>query len=104
MPFSCSIPTRHFISVLSVGEVAEGFAPGQESDCWICLCHYTILDLDRDIAWAAGQFSRQLRGNGQAIGENDVWIASTALRHHLALVTNNAQHFLRVPGLQLMAY
>ncbi len=93
-----------YISILSVGEFAEGFGSAQEPDCWLCLQHYTVLDLDRDIAWAAGQLSRQLRGSGQAIGENDVWIAATALHHRLALVTNNAQHFQRVAGLQVMAY
>ena len=93
-----------YISILSVGEFAEGFDPGQQPDSWLCLRHYTVLDLDRDIAWAAGQLSRQLRSRGQAIGENDVWIAATALGHHLALVTNNVQHFQRVAGLRLMAY
>ena len=93
-----------YISILSVGEFAEGFGPTQQSDCWLCLRHYTVLDLDNDIAWAAGQVSRQLRGRGETIGENDVWIAATALHHQLALVTNNTQHFLRVAGLQVMAY
>ena len=93
-----------YISILSVGEFAEGFGPAQQPDCCHCLSHYTVMDLDLDTAWVAGQLSRQLRGSGQAIGENDVWIAATALRHRLALVTNNTQHFQRVAGLLLIAY
>ena len=93
-----------YISIISVGEFAEGFSPTQQQDCWLCLSHYAILDLNRDIAWTSGQVSRQLRAGGQAIGENDVWIAATALRHNLALVTNNTQHFQRVVGLQVLAY
>ncbi len=46
--------------------------------------------------------ARQLRASGTTIGENDVWIAATALHHRLALVTNNAQHFQRVSGLQVV--
>jgi predicted nucleic acid-binding protein len=70
----------------------------------MCLQHYTVLDLDRDIAWTAGQLARQLRGSGQAIGENDVWIAATALHHRLPVVTNNVQHFQRITGLQVVVY
>ncbi len=93
-----------YVCIVSVGEFAEGFGPAQQADCWLCLRHYTVLNFDRDIAWLAGQLSRQLRGSGQAIGENDVWIAATALHNRLALVTNNAQHFQRIAGLRVMAY
>jgi tRNA(fMet)-specific endonuclease VapC len=93
-----------YICIASVGEFAEGFSPGQEAECWLCLRHYTVLNLDREIGWVAGQLSRQLRASGQAIGENDVWIAATALHHRLALVTNNSQHFQRVPDLRVISY
>lgn len=93
-----------FVSIVSVGEFAEGFAAAQQSDCWMCLRYYTILTIDREIAWHAGQIARQLRGVRQFIGDNDVWIAATALRHNLPLLTNNVQHFQRVPGLNVIAY
>jgi len=93
-----------YISIISVSEFVEGFAPTQQQDCWLCLRYYTVLDLNRDIAWEAGQLSRQLRTVGQGIGENDVWIGATALYHKLALVTGNVQHFQRAAGLQVMGY
>jgi predicted nucleic acid-binding protein len=93
-----------YISVISAGEFAEGFNAGQEMDCWLCLRRYSVLGIDRDVAWRAGQLSRQLRTSGQVIGDNDLWIAATALHHKLALVTANAQHFQRVAGLQVIAY
>ena len=93
-----------YISIISVGEFGEGFAPTQQQDCQTCLRHYTVLDLDRDIAWTASQIARQLRSSGTLIGENDVWIAATALHHNLALVTNNAQHFQRISGLKVARY
>ena len=93
-----------YISIISVGEFGEGFTAAQQPDCRLCLQHYTVLDLDRDIAWAASQIARQLRLGGMTIGENDVWIAATALHHNLALVTNNAQHFQRIAGLQVATY
>jgi predicted nucleic acid-binding protein len=93
-----------YISIISVAEFAEGFAPTQQHDFRVCLQHYTVLDLDHDIAWAASQIARQLRSTGTRIGENDVWIAATALHHHLALVTKNGQHFQRISGLNVTAY
>jgi len=93
-----------YISIISAGEFAEGLDAGKEQDCWLCLHRYSILNLDRDIAWAAGQISRQLRAGGLTIGDNDLWIAATALHHKLAVVTANVQHFQRVGGLQVISY
>jgi predicted nucleic acid-binding protein len=93
-----------FISVISVSEFAEGFEPGREQDCWTCLRLYTVLTLDREIAWRTGQLSRQLRVTGQLIGDNDSWIAATAICHSLDLVTSNARHFQRISGLSVVTY
>ena len=93
-----------YISIIAVGEFAEGFDPAQQPDCWLCLRHYTVLDLTRDIAWRAGQIARQLRASGQTIGDSDILIAATALHHGLPLVTGNSQHFQRIAGLQLIGY
>ena len=87
-----------------MGEFGEGFTAAQQADCRLCLQHYTVLGLDQDIAWVASQIARQLRASGTPIGENDVWIAATALHHNFALATNNAQHFQRVAGLQVAPY
>jgi predicted nucleic acid-binding protein len=92
------------ISVISAGEFAEGFEPGREQDCWVCLHRHTILGIDRDIAWRMAQTSRQLRAAGQVIGDNDLWIGATAVHHNLELVTGNIQHFQRIPGLKIISY
>jgi tRNA(fMet)-specific endonuclease VapC len=42
-----------------------------------------------------------LRETNQVIGHNDVLIGATALEHDMVLVTNNTQHFSRIPGLSL---
>jgi predicted nucleic acid-binding protein len=93
-----------FISIITVGEFAEGFQAVQQADCWLCLRLFTVLDLTRDIAWEAGQISRQLRAAGQFIGDNDLWIAATAVRHSLPVVTNNPIHFQRITGLPVLTY
>jgi len=92
------------ISIITLGEFAEGFPADQRQVCWDTLSHYNVLDLNRDIAWQAGQISRQLRQIGSGIGDNDIWIAATALHHRLPLVTGNTRHFQRIHGLLLASY
>ena len=38
---------------------------------------------------------------GRPIGDMDLLIAATALRHELTLLTNNRRHFNRIPSLAL---
>jgi tRNA(fMet)-specific endonuclease VapC len=44
-----------------------------------------------------------LAGRGEPIGAHDLWIAATALAHDLGVVTRNASHFARVPGLRVVS-
>jgi predicted nucleic acid-binding protein len=65
---------------------------------------FTVLEMDESVAWQTSRTSRQLKGQGLHIGDNDVWIAATALDYAVPLVSNNKAHFGRVPGLKLLAY
>jgi len=56
------------------------------------------------VAWTASRISRDLARRGMPIGDNDVWIAATALAYRLPLVSRNARHFARVPGLMIEEY
>lgn len=47
--------------------------------------------------------ARHLRAENQIIGTNDLWIAA-ALANAMPLVTSNASHFSRVPGLIVVGY
>jgi tRNA(fMet)-specific endonuclease VapC len=62
------------------------------------------VEIDEAIAWETSRIARELKGKGLHIGDNDVWIAATALAHGLPLVSNNAQHLGRVKGLRLLGY
>lgn len=65
---------------------------------------FTVLEVDESVAWEASRTARQLKGHGLHIGDNDVWIAATALDYDLPLVSNNKTHFGRVRGLKLLGY
>ena len=55
---------------------------------------------DAEILRAARIYG-DLHRRGDLIGDADILIASTALENGLTLVTNNENHFKRVPGLTL---
>jgi predicted nucleic acid-binding protein len=60
-----------------------------------------ILGLDEEICKRFGQLRGSLRKRGQIIGDFDLLIAATALRHGMTLLTNNRKHFETIAGLQI---
>ena len=96
--------TTLHISIITFAEFAEGYSDGQETACRQALSGYQVLGLDEAIAWQVGQLSRQLRAIGAGSGDHDLWIAATALRHQLPLLTADVRHFQRIPGLQMVNY
>jgi len=67
----------------------EGFAA--ESNVLVC---------DEEAARLYGEIKDDLRRKGRPVPENDVWIAATALRHDLTLVSRDS-HFEHVEGLRI---
>ena len=58
-----------------------------------------ILGLDISTADTFADLRSDLRRRGQLISDHDLWIASTALRHDLTLVSRD-RHFERIPDLR----
>ena len=65
------------------------------------LANFEIIAFDFPEADIYGQIRADLERKGQLIGNNDMFIAATALTHNATLVTNNTQEFSRIDGLQL---
>lgn len=95
-------PRALYASRICWAEVAEGYATLTGSQ--IALRHFGIVEIDEAIAWQASRLGRDLKGKGHHIGDNDIWIAATALAHGLPLVSNNAKHMGRIKGLELLEY
>jgi tRNA(fMet)-specific endonuclease VapC len=64
------------------------------------LRHYTVLGFDDATAWQWAQV-RNIKGRPMEPG--DAWVAATALRHNLPLVTHNRRHFEHVPNIQIIS-
>ncbi len=59
----------------------------------------TVIDMDEETCKIFGKERGRLRAAGLMIGDCDLLIAATALRHHLTILTNNRRHFERIEGL-----
>lgn len=83
-------------STVSVGELASG---SDEESVRFFLRRLRKIPVSEDIAFRAGALDRRLTGEGQKLGENDNWIAATALCYAATLVYADGD-FMRVTGLK----
>jgi len=95
------------LSVISYGEVTEGVlgSPRRLEDLtrWAdFLTGCDILDVTFAIADRWAELRYYLRVRGQIVGDNDLLIAATAMQFGMKVVTGNARHFGRIPGLDVM--
>jgi predicted nucleic acid-binding protein len=86
------------LSLITWGELAESFADSQSLEH--VLRNVPVLPLPRHVAWQA---SRIQPGLAQRLGENDAWIAATALAWGKRLLTRD-KAFQRVPRLITVSY
>lgn len=81
------------ISIITLGELAAGAA--DEAGTRRFLARYRVITLKPEIGYFAGRLERALSAKGQRLGENDNWIAATALYYGEPIVTND-NDFARV--------
>jgi tRNA(fMet)-specific endonuclease VapC len=95
--FSFSIITRYEILR---GLKAKGATAQLRSFDRLCDVS-VILPLTDEIVVRAADIFAMLKQRGLPTGDADILIAASALTHGLAVVTNNEEHFRRIPGLQV---
>jgi tRNA(fMet)-specific endonuclease VapC len=96
--------SRLYLSAIVAGDLASGASLANRARWEAFLAPFFLLPVTPDVAWEYGRITRHLRGLGQLIGTNDLWIAATALAHGMPVVTRNVQHFRRVPHLEVETY
>lgn len=92
------------ISVVTMGEFMEGLLPHQSAAGRAFMERFRVFPVDQPVALAYAGISRAMRAAGERIGDNDLWIAATALAHDLPLVTRDIGHFRRIEPLRLLSY
>jgi len=93
------------ITFTIAGELAAGETLGSDRVAWLrFLSRFYQIGYSEEVAWRFGAVYRTLKGRGQLIGSNDMWIAATALTHNLPVVTRNSDEFERVGDLTVLSY
>jgi predicted nucleic acid-binding protein len=95
---------RLLITPTVAGELACGSSLAQRARWESVVSRFHVLPLDHDVCWEYGKAFRYLQANGLLIGANDLWIAAAGIAYETPVVTRNARHYSRVPGLQVVEY
>jgi len=66
------------------------------------LQNYAVLPFDLTLCRLWGEIRSKCRAKGRPISPQDAWIAATAFRFHLPLVTHNPIDFEAVEDLQIL--
>lgn len=95
------------ISVVTLGEIEYGMSlrvwgHHRRTLMGRYLSQFIVISPDEVTAkiWAQIRMSRRLAG--RPISLSDAWIAATAVRGNLPLVTNNARDFQHIDGLKVL--
>jgi len=60
-----------------------------------------ILPLTKESAKISAKISSHLRTTGKTVDHNDILIAGIAIENNFTLITNNSNHFARIPDLEI---
>lgn len=101
-------PSGIAVSFVSLAELYEGVYHSKnpeksQEDMEGLLSQFTPLGIDKKICQIFGKERAQLRKQKKLIDDFDLLTASTALRHNLAVLTNNRKHFEKIEGLEIIS-
>ena len=96
------------MSVVSLAELYEGHlalpdTQAQDRELQSFLASITVVPVDDAVCRLFARERRRLRIAGNLIGDLDILIGCTAIRHDLTLLTNNRRHFERLSGLNIIS-
>lgn len=66
------------------------------------LSNYVIIPVDQLLCRKWAQIRADQQSAGRVISPQDAWIAATAIRYDLSLVTHNIKDFREIPNLRLI--
>ena len=102
------LPEGVGLSIVSLAELYDGVfglsAPGNaESALKDFLAFVEVVPLDEAACRIFAIERARLRTTGTPIGDMDLLIGATAVRHGLTMLTNNRRHFGRLRGLNIIS-
>ena len=96
------------LSIVSIAEIYEGVIyssdpHGSEAALRDLLVGVDVISIDDEICRVFATERVRLRSAGNLVGDFDLLIGATAIRHDLTLLTNNRRHFERMDGLRIVS-
>ncbi len=97
-------PCLCFMSVAEIKRwaIQRGWGSPRRAALTETLRHYVILPFDAALTDVWAEIAAQRSKAGKPIGCGDCWIAATAIRHGLPLITHNASHYADIAGLNVV--
>jgi len=92
------------ISIITMGELSPGFNETSKENYLSYVSNFQILPIDIEVTWIFGQVFNELKRKGKTISNNDLWIASTAIRFQRTVVTRNLSDFEKIGSLKVAKY
>ncbi len=98
------IPAISFVTVgeLLFGAIKRNWGPARLADLRFRIRNAVVLPYDLALSETYAGLKAHLYLSGRPIADNDLWIAASAIRHSLPLISNNRDHFERIPELVLI--
>jgi tRNA(fMet)-specific endonuclease VapC len=62
-----------------------------------------VIPYDMTRCQTYADLNAQLLKAGRPASDNDLWIAATAIRHSIPLISHNRKHYDEIPGLVLIS-
>jgi predicted nucleic acid-binding protein len=95
------------VSFITVGELFYGAEKKKWSLKTLSLLQeklkaVVVVPYDEELCRTYGRIRASLP-LGVVVAANDLWIAASATRHSIPLVTNNRRHFERIPSLKIIS-
>jgi tRNA(fMet)-specific endonuclease VapC len=99
---------QRFISFATVAELYQWtllrtFSPANKKRLLEHIDTHVVISFDDQLAWTWARIKAASVQTGKSISPNDAWIAATAIRHNLPLITHNRRHFEGISGLLLIS-
>lgn len=101
------IPDGIGISIMAKAEIYAGvyrFKDWQRrsEELSVFTREFPVMPLDEAIGNIYAQERGRLKVSGSLIGDQDILIGATAIRHQVTLLTDNRRHFGRLQGLAII--
>ncbi len=95
------------ISFITVGELyfwaeKNNWGDNKRKALETTLHNYIVVPYDNEIAKLYARVAAERERAGHRISNNDAWIAASALRHEVPLVTHNSKDFEQIPSLNII--